>query len=237
MPDLGWAAALSGREVLATLRAPPPSAALDLAHRLTPATDLLAVRASGGNLVGGTLPGFNRSIWCGLPADASITAALATISSLAERPQSPEPSCARGQFEAFGESSHTTEGVQEILERAVCPVGVVVLDRSGTPDLWTLARAPLDPAELAQLAAQRQRVLDADVFSTRPKGASSPSRGLAFQSVLVADSRWWWFGADLVTPESASVWLALPRAAGPGLGWALLATLVRHLSIVEQPVE
>ncbi|MDP1829336.1 MAG: hypothetical protein Q8L48_39085 [Archangium sp.] len=234
VPELTWAAALSGREVLASVRGAPPAAVLELGNRLTPGTDLLAVRASGGNLVGGMIRGSDRSLWCGLPEEASITSALWAIAGAAERPHAPaEPGCARGQFEAFGESSHSTEGVQEILERAICPVGVVVLDRSGTPDLWALARGPLDPAELAQVATQRQRVLDADVYATRPRRGRGTA-ALAFQSVLVGDSRWWWFGADLVTTEVASIWLALPRNASQGLGWALLATLSRHLSTPER---
>jgi hypothetical protein len=237
VPELTWAAALRGRELLASVRGVPPISVLELGHRLTPGTDLLAVRASGGNLVGGMIRGTDRSIWCGLPEEASITSALWAIAGVADRPHAPaEPGCARGHFEAFGDSSSCTAGVQEILERAICPVGVVVLDRSGTPDLWALVRAPLDPHELAQVATQRQRVLDADVYSTRPRRGRGATV-LAFQSVMVGDSRWWWFGADLVTAEAASMWLALPRAASQGLGWALLATLSRHLSVPERADE
>jgi len=232
VPELKWAAALRGRDVLASVRAAPPVSVLELGNRLTPDTDLLAVRSSGGNLVGGMSTNGERSLWCGLPAEASISGALWAITGAAERPPPPsDPGCARGRYEAFGETSLTTEGVQAILERAVCPVGAVVLDRSGTPDLWVLARAPLDPGELAQVAAQRQRVLDADVYGTRwhPPGGAA----LSFQSVLVADSRWWWFGADLVAAQAASLWLALPRSASQGLGWALLATLARHVCTPE----
>lgn len=235
VPELSWGAVLAGREVLASVKSAPPAVTLELTHRLGADTDLLVVRASAGNLVAGTLPGGDRSVWCGLPASMPVSSALGIISGLAHRPRPPHDACARGAFDDFGDSRHRTDGLQEILERAICPVGAVVLERTGSPDLWAIARAPLDPFALAQVAAQRQRVLDADVFATRSRQPGA--QHLAFQSVLVADLRWWWFGTDLACEQPASLWLALPRAADQGLGWALLATLVRHLCTPERASE
>lgn len=232
-PSLSWACALSGRQPVTQLRGPVPPSIPELASRIGADVDLVAIRASGGSVLGGSVDHQRTSVWCGLPPDAGVANALWTLSAMRERPAPTSLACQHGPFEAFGESTQHTGGLEAILERAGCPVGAAVLDGGGAPDLWAVARAPLAPEELGRLAVERQRVLDADVFSTRRAGPSSPARGLAFQSALLADQRFWWFGTDLVGGEPASLWLALPRAASQGLGWALLATLARHLASAE----
>jgi hypothetical protein len=219
-----WASVVTGDQVAASHGTPPPTA-LALAQRLQDGIDLIALRTSAGSLVGGTLATQGRSIWCGLRAQAPIGPALWAISGMCRRPGWQELPPERGEFHEYGRASSSTSGVREILEQSICPVAAVVL-KSREAD-WALTRAPLDPHELARLAAGRQYVLDLDAYRTHATG----SGGLATQLALVADSKWWWFGTDLDTSTRVSAWLVLPRNVLQGLGWALLETLARRLAV------
>lgn len=229
-PGLRWAGVLEGRREVHVAGAPEAHRAVALANRVSPEVPLLAVRSSGGALVGGLLPGTPNSLWCGQASDAALGPVLEFMVSRLVGVASGASGCVRGGFETFGETEHDGAALQEILERAECPVGAVVLEGAGSPDLWVTARAPLDPVSLGRRAALHQAVLDLDVFEARPVRPAVAGAGLPFQSALVADGRWWWFGTDLATRTQSSLWLALPRAAALGLGWALLSTLARRIA-------
>lgn len=233
VPQLTGAAVLAEGRVLASLRVPPPVSAIEeLSQQFLEGAHLMVLRASGGNLIGGTLPQAKHSLWCGLPAKLSVSAAMAVVMHHSGKAVSDAHSVGpTGVFQEFGGTPHSVAGLQGILERAIFPAAVAVLGRESTPTTWALAREPLVLNQFIVDARHRQRALDADVFFTRPQGPNAELLGLAFQSVLVADGEWWWFGADLVTGEPASVWLMMPRSANQGLGWALLASVVRHLGV------
>ncbi len=234
-PSLLWAAVLEERRPVSVVGEAAASRAGELASRLGPEVPLLAVRSSGGSLVGGLLGDPRHTLWCGQAPEAGLAPVLDFMVSRLLGASGGASGCVRGGFETFGDTLHDGGAVQEILERAECPVGAVVLEGAGCPDLWVTARAPLDATALGRRAAMHQAVLDADVYATRATRARAQGADLAFQSALVADERWWWFGADLVTRAPSSLWLALPRAAALGLGWALLATIARRISVQEVP--
>lgn len=233
VPGAPWAAVLQGRHPVHQVGAGAPPYASDLAARLGPELPLLAVRTSAGSVVGGALPERGHSVWCGLTSEGSLAAALAALEAALPEMATPLAGCVRGPFESFGETWHDTGGLLDLLERAQCPVGAAVLEGGGSGELWVTARAPMDPGALGHRAAMHQAVLDLDAFGTRQARARAAASGPAFQTALVADGRWWWFGADLLTSRPSSVWLALPRTVTHGLGWALLATLARQLSAEE----
>ncbi|MEW5737396.1 MAG: hypothetical protein AB1938_00635 [Myxococcota bacterium] len=220
--DCTWGAVLSSSGAPLALWGKMPAEAGVVARRLGADADLIVLRASTGALVAGTV-GDERVVMLGLPAEAGVTTAFHVVEVLVDRLVPSTPACARGAFEHFGDLEGELQGVEQILERAVCPVGAVVLEGTG---IGALAREPLSPAELGEVAAIRQSVLAADVFRVHEATQQWPP---AFQVALVGDNRWWWFGTELPSSRGRSVWLALPRATSQSIGWALLSTLARQL--------
>lgn len=228
-PSLSWATVVSDRgEVVAQVGGEPLQSTVELTRRLATDIELVAVRSSEGNVVGGSIrPGL--SIWAGLAREHAIGTALSSIAALSPRRDADEQAWSSSSFDELGEPHAAAGDLRRMLEQAGCPAGLVVLDSSADPDVWVLCRQPLPPEVLGEAAFMRHTVLEQDVFETHAR-ARDADIGFAHQTVLAGDRRWWWFGVELPRTSMRSAWLVLPRSAGIGLGWALLATAARVLT-------
>lgn len=204
--------------------------------------DFVAIRSSGGNLVGLSLPGENRSLFCHLGAGSSLGAVLSTLWALSRPDQMTLPgSRAIPTSPRFFAGSTTSPGsveVADLLQRAPEIRAVVVLDEDPErPVRLGIARPRLDVERLLGLARRRQPCLDIESVSLwDERDESVRSLGYYLETMVSGEGDAWCFGAHTGRSKTETLWLFIDRNSSQGMGWAYLSALQRmvpHLDPLE----
>lgn len=183
------------------------------AASVTDGAELIAYRTKPGTVLGVALTS-RRSIWCRLDPDTAFGGPLDAICKATNKVKSapPGPPLLR-LSERVGDSAQLLDAIDAFQVRAPEVLGLVVAER-GEP-IATVHRLSTGPRELTSLVRRRGGLLQVDEQA----------------SFMTSEKQLWCFGSR---PRSSdrTLWLFLDRSATPGLGWAYLPSLERHLDAV-----
>ncbi len=192
--------------------------------------DFIAVRGGPNNLIGVYVTSAQRSVWCGVDPDVVLNAMISTLRERLQRPsiaRASIPGASMGEVRVLADRGLPPQFLRELMARS--------------PAVWGVGIVSADGA--AHCLAHREAI-DAGPIQDR-FGAHSvflrAVRGLEFQSrdpisserasVVTASAAGWIFGAELLDDTGRDVWLLVDPSAGLGIGWGLLAALLRRTSL------
>jgi hypothetical protein len=242
---LSWVEVLDGdcgveaAPVAVTSRVPA-----SLCRMLADGTDFVAMRSARGSMVGLSLPGPRRSLWCRLHVDSTFGAIVAALWSATVAPRADDaPRSCRNSFDlAWSEGDANSRVGAEIvafMRRAQELLGVVVL--SGAPERALLLGFGAKELEAHSCVALAQRRAESLTGWRLPAGDASTERlssiGFYLRTMVTGERALWCFGAELDPASGATLWLFTDRGVSQGLGWAYLAALTRALSRLEMGLQ
>lgn len=183
------------------------------ASSVTDGAELIAYRSKPGTVLGVALSS-RRSIWCRLDPDAAFGGPLDAICKATNKAIStpPGPPLLR-LSERIGERAQLLDAIDAFQVRAPEVLGLVIAER-GEP-IAIVHRLSTGPRELDSLVRRRGGLLQVDEQA----------------SFMTSEKQLWCFGSRPPSSDR-TLWLFLDRAATPGLGWAYLPSLERHLDAV-----
>jgi len=201
-------------------------------------SDFAALRSAGGSLVGLTLPGPGRSLWCQLQATSTFGSAVSALWAITNPGQESERRCIKPcqRLECFAGNRNAglSRKVLAFLDRAPEVLAMAVL--SENPDsapLLGFARPELGSDGCVDLARRRLACLEPSpfVFQGREE-AHLNSMGFYLRTMVSGDGDLWCFGARTSVDPPESLWLFMDRSSSQGIGWAYLSALTRTLSLL-----
>jgi hypothetical protein len=216
LPDLVWAAEL-GRAGSHPHVWPARGLEPVCRRALEGGADFVALRTSDALVVGAALADASGSLWCGLPAAASLGTAVTAVSEqLARSIAMPIASAARAHTEptlrAGTPSTAFTSLARDTLERFDEVWAIATVD---PPTCCLVTRSGTSRAEAAYVIEHHEWLL-------RTGDGNEP------RTVALGLGESWWLGGRSNT-AGVHTWIALARSAAQGVGWALLTTLTRQL--------
>ena len=197
-------------------------------------TDFVAVRSESETVLGLALSMDRGAVWCGLAPDATLGAVLALVR---ERlggltvGRISNPGAGLGTICTAQDEGLPPSMLRELMERSDGLWGIAMRDPSSQVR-WLGWREYLDRGELGERVAGLSGTLATARALPRRDGES----GLWQSSMVVSTSPGWFFGASLLDGTGRDLWLVLDPSATQGLGWALLASLLRRTSLTAREV-
>lgn len=234
-PDVHWVEHHQGGKL--GLRLPEGSAALGIDGPASEVfrgdVDFVSVRGGRENLIGVDL-GAPGSVWCGVDPQVVLGA---MILALRERlgteriARTQLPPGAMGEPRIRQDRGLPPKILEELLERTGEVWAVYLRDDAGK--LHCLAcREHLDDDGAHARTASLGRFLSA----LHELAVRGPTFAMPSASLMASSPFGWFFGSELLDRTGRQVWLILDPSANQGIGWAILAALLRRTSLTSREV-
>jgi hypothetical protein len=243
--DVSWLEVLAGHFVSAQ----EPAGAgrrvpLDVASAtLLDGAALVTLRTSRGTLVGVSLQGERRSLWCRVGIDRTFGTAVSALCdaagfAAAEPPTSGGSALGAEPWRLGSVDTALSRTLADFVARAPDLEATLVIGLPGAEAVCGVGQGGAAAEWCEDVARRRAAVFRRaeSLFPASAEGAEPDLRGFRHQvrALATAESQLWCLGAELRPGSPASVWIFLKRHASQGLGWAYLTTLSRRLEALPE---